>query len=64
MDDKRLIEIITEELNRSDIESIIRNNYSSSDFEKKVRDIAAEIISDLFRSLYQNNSTWQRSVKK
>lgn len=60
----RLQEIITEELTKSDIDSLIHRNLSSSDFEKKVREIAADIVNDLFKTLYQNNSIWQRSVKK
>jgi hypothetical protein len=35
----------------------------SRDFEKKVKEISAEVISNLFKILWQRNSFWKTSVK-
>lgn len=65
---KDIYRIINEELSKSEINSMITSkidsNMSSKDFEKKVREISASVIDELFKILWQRNSFWKNSVKK
>jgi hypothetical protein len=55
-------------MSKSEIVSLINNkidsNMSSKDFEKKIREISASIMSDLFKALWQRDSMWKSSIKK
>ena len=54
---ERLINLITEELTKSDVKSMISNSIdskiSSREFEKKVKELAADVLNELFRILWQ-----------
>jgi hypothetical protein len=56
-----------EELSKSDVSSMIDRKLSSSldskDFKKKVKELSAEVVNDLFKILWQRNSFWKNSVK-
>lgn len=64
---KRVYDIINEEISKSEILSLINNkidsNMSSKDFEKKVKEISASVINELFKILWQKNSFWKNGVK-
>lgn len=64
---ERLINLITEELTKSDVKSMISNSIdskiSSREFEKKVKELAADVLNELFRILWQRNNMWKSSVK-
>lgn len=64
--DKRIKEIINEELTKTEVESIVSNRlssaYDSRDFKKAVKEISAEVIEDLFRTLWNRSSTWKGGV--
>ena len=66
--DKRISQIINEEINKTDVESIVSNRlssaYRSSDFKKAVKEISAEVIEDLFRTLWNRSSTWKGGVTR
>ena len=50
---------INEELTKSDVRSIMSSEYKSADFKKAVKEISAEVIEDLFRTLWNRSSTWK-----
>lgn len=52
----KIINIITEELNKSDIIDIIKND---KDFEKRVKKIVSDVVTELFRVLWQHNSIFK-----
>lgn len=58
----QLREIIEEELSRSDVSSMINDKMSSSDFKKKVKSLASEVVNELFKILWQRNSFWKNNV--
>lgn len=64
--DKRIDEIITEEINKTDVESIVSRKlssaYDSREFKKAVKEITAEVIEDLYRTLWNRSSTWRGGV--
>ena len=60
--------LIKEEITKSDIESIVSkklsSEYNSRDFKKNVKEITAEVIEDLFRTLWNRSSTWKGGVTR
>ena len=54
--------IIVEELSRSDVNSILNDKINSADFKKKIKQISAEVVNELFKILWQRNSIWKSSV--
>jgi hypothetical protein len=66
--DNRISEIINEEINKTEVDSIVSNRLSSSyntrEFKKAVKDITAEVIEDLFRTLWNRSSTWKGGVTR
>lgn len=66
--DSRIREIINEEISKTEVESIVSNRissaYDSRDFKKAVKDITAEVIEDLFRTLWNRSSTWKGGITR
>ena len=60
MNGKEIISIITEEIKQSEILDTIKND---KNFEKKVKDIVANTLTDFFKALYQHNSLFKNLVK-
>ena len=60
MSGKEIISIITEEIKKSEILDTIKND---KNFEKKVKDIVANTLTDFFKALYQHNSLFKNLVK-
>jgi hypothetical protein len=56
MVNEEIIDIIAEEVKKSDIIKVIKND---KDFEKKVRTIVADVVCDMFRVLWQHNSIFK-----
>lgn len=54
--EKILISLIAEEMKKSDVMDIIKND---KDFEKRVKKITADVVTDLFRVLWQHNSIFR-----
>jgi len=58
-----LREIITEELTKSEISSMIASkigdNMNSREFKKKVKELAADVVNEIFKILWQRNSFWK-----
>jgi hypothetical protein len=66
--ESRIREIINEEISKTEVESIVSNRlssaYNSRDFKKAVKDITADVIEDLFRTLWNRSSTWKGGVTR
>lgn len=61
MVDDRLVNIITEEFKKSDILDIVKND---KNFEKRIRSIVADVITDMYRVLWQHNSLFKALGKQ
>lgn len=65
---ENIVKIIKEELSKAEVASMIRDkvdsNLSSKDFEKKVKEIASEIMSEFFKLLWQRDSLWKNSIRR
>ena len=66
--EEKLIQIINEEMSKSEISSLIvsklDSHISSKDFEKKVKEITSSVISELFKLLWQRNAFWKDTIKR
>ena len=66
--DSRIREIINEEINKTEVESIVSNRISSAyntrDFKRAVKEVTAEVIEDLFRTLWNRSSTWKGGITR
>lgn len=56
VNEKKIISLITEELKKSDVIDIIKND---KDFEKRVKKITADVVTELFRVLWQHNNIFK-----
>lgn len=68
VNENRLYSIINEELSKDDVSSLINqkisSELSSSDFKRKIREISADVVSELFKILWQRNNTWKSAVSR
>ena len=66
--EKRLNQIITEEINKTDVENIVSRNidsmYDSKDFKKTVKEIVADVLEELYRTLWNRSSMWKGGVTR
>ena len=60
IEDDTIVEMITEEIQKSDIWKTLKND---RDFEKRVRELAADVVTDLFRVLWQHNSIFKNLAR-
>lgn len=67
MNEYRLRQIILEELSRQDVKSMIDSKIDEfvkeKEFKKKVRNIAVDVLEDLFREMWRKNGFWKNSLK-
>ena len=66
--EKRIDEIITEEISKSDVNSIVANKLSSSydsrEFKDAVTNIVADALENLYRVLYTRSSSWKGGITR
>ena len=66
--DKRISQIINEEISKTEVESIVSNRissaYDSRDFKKAVKEISAEVIEDLFKTLWNRSNSWKGGITR
>ena len=66
--EKRLNQIITEEINKTDVENIVSRKidsmYDSRDFKKTVKEIVADVLEELYRTLWNRSSMWKGGVTR
>jgi hypothetical protein len=66
--ENRIREIINEEISKTEVESIVSNRlssaYNSRDFKRAVKEVTAEVIEDLFRTLWNRSSAWKGGITR
>ena len=64
----RLQQIINEEITKTEVASMIQSKLKekmgSKEFEKKVKELSAAVLSEFFKILYQRDSFWKQNVAK
>ena len=56
----KIVELVCEEIKKSDIWPALKND---RDFEKRVKELAADVVTDLFRVLWQHNGIFKNLAK-
>lgn len=68
VDIKSIQNIIKEELTKNEIVNIVSsqmdNELNSHDFNNKVKKIAADVVEELFKTLWQKRTFWKNEIKK
>ena len=66
--DARIHKILQEELTKNDVNSIVNSKIdsalSSRDFKKAVKELASDVINELFKQLWQKNTLWKNAVAR
>ena len=66
INESRIDRIISEEISKTDVErtvaSKLASSYDSREFKKAVKEIVADAIEDLYRTLFNRSSTWRGGV--
>lgn len=68
IDEEKIRILVKEELTKTEVNSLINNKVDSilqsNEFKRKVKAITADVLEDLYRTMYQKKSFWQSSVKQ
>ena len=68
INENRIDQIISEEISKVDVDravaSKLASSYDSREFKKAVRDVVADALEDLYRTLYNRSSSWRGGVAK
>jgi hypothetical protein len=66
--EKRLNQIITEEISKTDVEGIVSRKidsmYDSRDFKKEVKKIVADVLEELYRTLWNRSNMWKGGLTR
>ena len=56
-------QLVVEELSKNEISSMIASkigdNMNSREFKKKVKELAADVVNEIFKILWQRNTFWK-----
>ena len=56
LDESKIVNVITEEMKKSDVLDIIKKD---KDFENRVKEIVRIVVKDMYRILYQHNDIFK-----
>jgi histone H3/H4 len=66
INESRIDQIISEEISKADVDravvSKLASSYDSREFKKAVKEIVADAIEDLYRTLFNRSSSWRGGV--
>ena len=60
INENQIVNLVTEELKKSDVLDIVKHD---KDFEKKVKEIIADALSEFFRVLWQHNGIFKSMTR-
>lgn len=60
INEEKITNLVAEEIKKSDVLKYIKND---KDFEKRVKEIANDVVVDLFRVLWQHNGIFKNLAK-
>ena len=58
--EQKIVELVTEGLEKTDLQKYIKND---KDFERRVKQIASDVVTELFRVLWQHNAIFKNLSK-
>ena len=63
IDEEKIRILVKEELTKAEVNSLINNKVDSilqsHEFKRKVKAITADVLEDLYRTMYQKKAVWQ-----
>lgn len=66
LNESNIRDIIFESLTKTEISSMISNKFkdeiNSREFKKKIKEIATDVVNEIFKILWQRNSLWKSAV--
>jgi hypothetical protein len=66
--ENRINQIISEEISKADVNNVVASklasSYDSREFKRAVKEIVADAIEDLYRTLFNRSSSWRGGVVK
>jgi hypothetical protein len=66
--ENRIDQIISEEISKADVNNAIASklasSYDSKEFKRAVKEVVADAIEDLYRTLFNRSSSWRGGVVK
>jgi len=60
LNESKIVEMVSESLEKVDLKKYIKDD---KDFEKRVKQIVADVVTDLFRVLWQHNGIFKNLSK-
>jgi len=60
INENQIVRLVTEELKKSDVIDLIKRD---KDFERKVKEIIADTLTEFFRVLYQHSGVFKSMVR-
>lgn len=64
--ESQLKDMLVEELSKTEVGNMIStkidSSYNSREFKKAVKELAGDVVNELFKILWQRNSFWKQSV--
>jgi len=68
INEKHLNRIVCEEITKTEVQNIVSDKlqsaYKSNDFDQAVRKITADVVENLFKILWQRNTSWKTSLER
>jgi predicted lipid-binding transport protein (Tim44 family) len=68
INERHLNRIVCEEITKTEVQNIISDKlqsaYKSNDFDQAVRKITADVVENLFKILWQRNTSWKTSLER
>lgn len=58
--ERQIVDILTESLEKADLKKYIKDD---KDFEKRVKEITSNVVTELFRVLWQHNAIFKNLSK-
>ena len=66
LNESNIRDIIFESLTKTEISSMISNKFkdeiNSREFKKKIKEIATDVVNEIFKILWQRNSLWKTAA--
>ena len=54
--ESQIVKLVTEEMKKSDVLDIVKKD---KEFEKRIKEIATDVVTELFRILWQHNGIFK-----
>lgn len=64
----KIVRMLNEELSKNEVQTMISSkissSYGSKEFKQEVKEIAAKVVEELFKTLWQKKNFWKSDVTR